>query len=570
MRRRSRNLIILLLTLAAVAPFNSGCQEAPTEDAASLQKPPKPVSTMTLRRSSPSVLRHTSATVAPWKAERIGFEQEGRVVEVIEPNEMVITGTSPGHNGTVLARLDDERLRIVRKTIEADTEVAQRRLETNRVAIEQRLPAGIESAAAQLRLAENELERSRKISGAISRSELDTIQTRASTARLQVTSAKAELAQAKAEQLALAAQVRQAKQRMAEAERDLRNSTLYSSFSGQVAEIHAVPGTYAKAGDPIVTVLMMDPMLVEFEVTAETSRRYQRGDTLDLSVADKNGKQRALTGMVYTVDSVADEATRTFTVSLHVRNQKVCSIETGSETPVARTQSVAPLDLGPMVAGDNRLLVDQTAIHRIDGEAFVWKITNRTSDQASTGGDHLFTVKRLAVKTIGEVIPFLGKWNFVSIEFKDQSDVDLERDLITGELYFDETTPDVPSLEDWIGNQVLLEDSQWMLRAGDVARVALLPENSSEGFYVPMKAIRRENGQTFVHVIETSQPETQVRRIPVNVANRASAADDSIRLLIEAISPETLTNGMQIVVGGTHFLRDNDRVRIVPATESGR
>ena len=116
-----------------------------------------------------------------------------------------------------------------------------------------------------------------------------TTRTRSATARLRVASAKAELAQANADQLALNAQVQQAAQRIAEAERNLKNTVLYSSFPGQVAEIHAVPGTYVKEGDPIVTIQMVDPMLVEFEVTAKDSCRYHRGDTLSVSVEGGDG-----------------------------------------------------------------------------------------------------------------------------------------------------------------------------------------------------------------------------------------------------------------------------------------
>lgn len=560
----------MILTLVLITVGISGCNKGPTDESASAPKPPRPVSTMTLRRSSPSFARHTSATVAPWKAERIGFEQNGRVVEVIEPNEKVIARSlgTESQNGTVLARLDDERLRIALQTAKADLEVSQRQMETNRVAIEQRLPAGIEAAQAEMLLSQRELGRAKKLAGAISQSEQDTIRTRASTARLQVESAKAELAQAEAQQLALEAQKGQAQQRISEVERNLRNTVLYSSFPGQVAEVHAVPGTFAEAGTPIVTVLMMDPMVVEFEVTAEASRRYQRGDSLNVSIADQRGGQRLLTGMVYTVDSVADPSTRTFTVTLHVRNQKESKHERALETTIARTHSISPLNVGPMVTGDDRLLVDQDAIHTIDGRQYIWRITNRATDQASSAIDRVLKVQRLEVRTVSESIPFLGKWNFVAIEFADPSKVDIQRDLITGRLFFNSVTSDSMSLQEWTGNEVLLEDLQWMLRAGDIVRVSLHPENSTEGFYVPMKAIRRENEQSFVHVLDTSKSESVVRRIRINASNRSAASDKSLQLSIESIEPDALKDGMQVIIGGTHFLNDGDRVRVISDSET--
>lgn len=586
MFRQLQNLNpILLWGLSLFALTASGCSQTPNDETPSFQKPPAPVATMTLKRSSPSFARHTSATVAPWKAEQIGFEQAGRVVEVIEVNEKVIPrieGADSG--GTVLARLDDERLRIALETVKADKEVAQRRLETNRVAIEKRLPAGIESAEAQLLLSKKELARAMKLANAISRSEQDTIKTRATTARLQVESAKAELIQAQAEQRALEALVAQAEQRISEAERNLRNSVLYSSFPGQVAEVHAVPGTFAEVGAPVVTVLMMDPMVVEFEVTAEASRRYQRGDSLSLMRTDKHGDLLLLTGMVYTVDSVADPNTRTFTITLHVRNAKesknkfALASDAPSRTPIARTHSISPLNVGSMVTGDNRLLVEQKAIHHINGKDYVWKITNRTAGEPSQVTDRTLTVNRLAVKTVSEVIPFLGKWKFVAVEFEDPAEIDVDRDLITGRLYFqtkielsdNEGTANLPSLKDWTGNQVLIDDWQWQLRAGDVVQVKLLAEDSTEGFYVPMKAVRRENEQSFVHVVKTVEDDLIVRRVPIKVGKRSTASEKTLQLLIEPVEPNSLNEGMQVVVQGTHFLRDGDRVRPVAATETSQ
>ena len=179
------------------------------------------------------------------------------------------------------------------------------------------------------------------------------------------------------------------------------------------------------------------PMLVEFEVTAANSRRYQRGDSLGVSVENPDGQQRVLTGMVYTVDTIADINTRTFTVSLHVRNQPETAIcDSGSSEVIATTNIMFPLNLGPIVTGDERLLVEKTAIHRIGDEDFVWKITNRSWDVLSHAEHRELTVQRMKVRITSDVIPFLGTWNFVAIEFEDPTTVDLAQDMITGMLTF--------------------------------------------------------------------------------------------------------------------------------------
>ncbi|MDG1872424.1 MAG: efflux RND transporter periplasmic adaptor subunit [Mariniblastus sp.] len=551
----------------------AGCIDDSVSNIEPNAKPPKPVSTLALKQTSPSFQHYTTASVAPWKSEQIGFEQPGRVIQVIEPNEMVKGQWNESLN-TPLAQLDDEQFQISVDAAKADAAVAERRSDSNLIAINQRLPALIKTAEAERQLAENELARAESLADSISKSEVDRARTRASTSNLRVESARSELAQSNAEQLALEAQVQQATQRLAEAKRNLRNTILFSSFPGQVSEVHAVPGTYVKEGDPIVTVQMVDPMLVEFEVTADNSRLYQRGDTLGVTVTNGNGEQQRLTGMVYTVDTIADTKTRTFTVSLHVRNQPESKLHEspGSET-FARTKNIFPLNIGPIVTGDQRLLVEQNSIHQIDGDNFVWKISNREWSVLSEAGDRVLIVERIKVKVTSEVIPFLGTWNFVAIEFEDPSSVDLEQDLITGKLFFkpEAESTDVASLKTWSGDRVLIEQTRWRLRAGDTVRVALISENSDKGFYVPMKAIRRENGTTFIHIVSPAVPQTEAtsakvtaQRVRVNVVSNHAVSEENLMLCIEPLNPDQLQEGAQVIIGGTHYLDDGDRIRIVP------
>lgn len=532
---------------------------------------------MILRHGSPSFQSHTTAAVTPWKVERIGFEQAGRVVQVIEPNEMV-KANSDRQPGTPLARLAEEKLLIAVEAAKADMAVAERQLDTSRVAIEQSFPAGIKTAESEYALAQKELARARRLGNAISRSESDTIRTRASTAKLRIDSAKADLAQAEARQQSLAAQRQQAQQRLAEAKRNLKNTILFSSFPGQVVAVHAVPGSYVKEGDPVATIQMVDPMVIEFEVTAEDSRRYRRGDSLMVAATDGSGNEQQLNGMVYTVDGVADESTRTFTVTLHVRNQpdspmtKIDSAALGPKS--ANTQFIFPLNLGPIVTGDQRLLVEQSAIHRIDGKDYVWKITNRSWDKVSNANDRVLKVIRVPVRIKSETLPFLGAWNFVAIEFEDPTTIDLNRDLITGSLSFNSSTPASESeLSSWQGDEVTLEQTRWMLRPGDVVRVMKIAKTSVDGFYVPMKAVRQENDRTFVHVVEENDGQATSRRIFVSVAVDDSIKQDSVLLRIEPADDKEdslLREGCQLVIGGTHYLDDMDRVRVVPSVGDAR
>jgi hypothetical protein len=173
------------------------------------------------------------------------------------------------------------------------------------------------------------------------------------------------------------------------------------------------------------------------------------------------------------------------------------------------------------------------------------------------------------VNLISDVIPFLGTWNFVAIEFADPASVNLEEDLITGQLQSldgSEIGPgDLANLEN---ARVLLEQTRWMLRAGDTVRVALIPDNSLIGFYVPMKAVRQENGETFVHLVDDSQAQPTAKRVLVNITDEDSMDEESLILCIEPIESDALTEGARVIVRGTHYLDDGDRVRIVPTQQA--
>lgn len=554
--------MVLLCAFAAL----SGCESGSSPEADNFVKPPKPVSVMTLSRSRQLQKQLITGSVAPWKTEQIGFEIAGRVSFVIEPNESVSPkldskSTLPA---TPIARVDEERFRIAVETAQADVAVAQRRLDANQVAIEQRLPTAIASSEAELQLAETENQRAIRLSGqnAISRSELDSASTRVTVARSGLAAAKGELSQARAEQLALKAQVARAQHAQSEAERNLRSTTLFSSFRGIVSAVHTVPGSYVGPGDPVVTIQMMDPMLVQFEVSAQQSRRYAKGDILQVLMTNRSGERQIVSGIVYTIDSVADPSSRTYTVTLHVRNEEQTLTPAGVDANnIAHTDFIYPLNLGPIITGDQRQLVEQRCLHTIGDETFIWKIKNRKWNQPSNTEDRILVVERVKVKASSNVIPLLGKWNFVPIEFPDGADIDLKHDLITGKIVLPTT---VSEYGNWEDRRVLMEQTDWVFRTGDVVQVVMTGSDAFKGLFVPMKAVLHKDGKTFLHVVEASDSElTRVNRIEVNILSENLIAEDSVLLQVNATDPSALQDGMRVVIGGTHYLEDRDQVRVV-------
>ena len=274
-----------------------------------------------------------------------------------------------------------------------------------------------------------------------------------------------------------------------------------------------------KPGDPVVTVQMMDPMLVQFEVSSRDSRKYAKGDILNVFVSDENGNRQPETGMVYTVDSVANPDSRTYTVTLHVRNhQKSQQCEVAGQPAMATTERIFPLNMGPIITGDERQLVEQSCLHKIGDTTVVWRITNRKANKSTSLFDRVLHVEPIKVTCGDEVIPLLGQWKFVPVKFEDPSLVDVEHDLITDRLDYGKNQPD--DTDSWSPRSVLIRRKDWTLRPGDVVQVGMAG-SASQGYFVPMKAVLNDNGTTYLYVVERSKGNPPIaRRIKVSVVNR--------------------------------------------------
>ncbi|MEM9412401.1 MAG: HlyD family efflux transporter periplasmic adaptor subunit, partial [Planctomycetota bacterium] len=540
-------------------------------------KPPRPVSVMKLSRVKELQRQLITGTIAAWKTEKLGFEVSGRISFVIEKNDEV-QPTLPSKLAlppTPLARIEPERFEIAVKSAEADKQVAEKRLSTNRVSIDLRIPAVIESAASELEFAKAEFRRVERLQNSISQSESDSVRNRLSLAKSALASARAELAQAHAEKSALESQLLRAELSLDEAQRNLRNATLYSSFRGIISEVHAVSGSYVAPGDPVATVQMMDPMLVQFEVSPRESRTYNKGDILDVLITDQDGKRQVSHGMVYNVDAVADQNSRTYTVTLHIRNfresqSESTSLAASTSDRIARTERIFPLDMASVITGGAQPLIEQSCLHQIGKDTVVWKITNRKLNQASDVDNRVLNVEPVKVQVGRDEITLLGQWKFVPVTFENPAALNLKNDLVTGKLKYaaENCVNSSQSNTDLVNSlsprKVILEHQRWVLRAGDVVQVVKSGNGFRRGYFVPMKAILSEAGKTFIHIVESNeQQEAIAKRVYVDVQDHNSLSDNTVRVQVEPTVGEELVDGMQVVIGGSHYLDHGDRVKII-------
>ena len=284
------------ITIFGVFVFFLGCAEQEPQE---IQKAPRPVKVQTLTLDATPGAIEVAASAASWKTEQIGFEVSGRIKWVIEPNEniegRIVDSKDEGKiliEGTKIAEIDDERYRLQVESAKRDVEKAEESVEAAEIELELSIPAQIRAAEAELRLAKIELERSQRLVNQKAGAQADVDRDLASkeTATAKIEQLRAQQKAKGAELRSLNSQVKRANQALRDAERNLEDCTLYSSFHGQIAEVHVVPGSLVAQGNPAATVQMMDPIKIELEVSAEDSRRLSNRQRIPVKV--KQGKRR--------------------------------------------------------------------------------------------------------------------------------------------------------------------------------------------------------------------------------------------------------------------------------------
>lgn len=520
------------------------------------ERSPRPVSVITLKRSDPARSLAVTGVVGSWKTEDIGFEVNGRVQYVIEPELNV--SAQVGEDGTrqPLARVDSERY----ESAVASAQAQITRLEKQRIAavIEEGkvLPAEQAAAVAEQQLAQADFDRAKEAfdKNAIAKSELDQYTANLTTAKAKVAQLDATKEAKTADIASLDAQIQQAQATLKDTQLDLKDCTLYAPFRGQIAEVHVLPGGTVQRGEPVVTVQMMDPMKVEFEVSAERARQMHYKDTLDILLTRPDGSTMREEALIYMTDAAADPSTRTFTITLLVRNRQVpTSVPDGVEPgSLAKTRDLWKCISGIIDESDD-YFIEQNAIRKDDQGEYLWKVIDAVDGRAR---GPLFKVKKVRVTTGAKTPDFLGLWKFREVIVNDSSNFDIARDRVVGRLVLPEGVTELD------GDTVLFEREQWLLRPGDLARVDLVENRMPSGIYVPIDAISEQSGKHYVFVVSGSDSGSKVQQVEVSTGDGPNTLKR-----ITPIGDQQLSEGMQIVLGGVHYLTDGEAVNVAAEVE---
>ena len=548
----------------------------------------RPVTVLTLEEREFVREGRFTGSVGLYRQEKVGFEVAGRLLSVLDLGKEVI---GPAYDeqgmlvrqGDPIARLDDIRQRLIVQALEARlsslrNELAAQRIDVEQVAIatldaeRARVHiAGSDIAVAEERIAEaeaevarsgKELERQQKLATgpagrpkalddalaaydtATARKQqrealLDARRRALDAQRAIVTVAEATIALKQAQIEATVSRVAELEAELKRAREDLADTVLYAPFSGRITEIHASQGAVISAGQPVVTLTLMDPIQVRVEVSADTERRIRTGDRAWIypkDPTDPDGAEVEVNAIVFEKGAVANPTTRTFRIDLMTRNRRrlIHQVDSAAEglpiatdyLPVARQYEG---ETGP-------LFVPTESIYREGARAFVLRLPGISFHAgARRNGVGIHYPDKVEI-TLGAEYLTVIKWNFRSLE--NSADLREGDFLVIG--------PTKQHLEG-----LVIDRPQWLFRPGDILPVRFILESTARGFYVPVDTITVIDGHHVVFQAENGK----ARSIPVTV-------HDTYREL-RRIESDQLRSGMMIIVGGVQFVSDGEPVSII-------
>ena len=502
------SMLGVICLIAALSLLQTACRS--NEAGQTPKVHPRPVTFMTLKKANPEIRSLLAGSVLAWKKETIGFNVNGRVKFVAEPGTNVEGRVIDESNanvtqaGTLIARIEDRRYEIA---------VREAR-------------AGVQDMQAEHERSREEYQRQQRIfkAGAGSQQFLDN---------------------AKARFKAAEARLKEATESLRQARIDLSDTELYAPFNGQIASAHVIPGGYAERGQAVVGLQMMDPMKVEVAMSPEDESRI---DFNDIARVYLEGHASPLLGWVWNKAPMADTATRTFTVTLLIRNRMIeVGLPEGDQgRDLMRTKGLWTLESR---TADNRppFWTNELTLNRDKEGSFVWRVKGLSVADMGRDFNPVFQVEKVRVKPGKETYRFMQIFTYRQLN--DSGTLNPQADLLVEGLPED--------LAD--GNKVVLVRERWLLRPGQTVKVDLQHGHLPVGFYVPIHAVIREGTGYHVFTVGSGEnPEQQVKRVDVKIGKNFGTHVEII-----PAGADDLKEAMKIVVDGANYIRDGDLINTI-------
>jgi len=217
--------------------------------------------------------------------------------------------------GTPLLELDQEKLQYRAEGQRAALDQARARYgaaEDGSLPSLERVPAVV-STGAQLADAQQQLERAKNLASRnlISRSDLETAQTRYDTAK-----AAHDQALASARQLRADIEAQSSSLRLAQ--RELRDAVIRAPFDGYVAERLVSPGQYVQPQAPVMRIVRLQPLKLTAEVPEKFAPWIETGR--DLAIKVDAFPKETFTGRVVRIAPAVNLKSRAFAIEGEIPN----------------------------------------------------------------------------------------------------------------------------------------------------------------------------------------------------------------------------------------------------------
>jgi membrane fusion protein (multidrug efflux system) len=228
--------------------------------------------------------------------------------------------------GDLLARLDDERLRIARDLARAEVEMAQANLENSTRDAQRKVDLYQDHVTSEFFLDQ-------------------------ASVKVKIDAGQLKVAQA----------------RLAAAERDLSDASIISPIAGEITRKHVEVGELIEAGTPLFDIVGIDRVKLAVNVSELEITRLRKGQEAEIRVDGHPGV--VFHGRVNTISAEADPQTRSFPVEILVDND--------------RAEKLLPGFIGRVrIRGrsfENAISLPQEVVVRRDGHPVVFVVTGDTA-----------------------------------------------------------------------------------------------------------------------------------------------------------------------------------------------
>jgi len=545
---RSSRTLMTAGFAACLLTANGSCRPRPQHAG----PPARPVSVLKLEQLDVAQRLRVTGTCRAWREEDIGFEVPGRVTDMIEAGGFVEGPKYDVHlqqieTGALLGTVDSAVYQAQMDEAVAQVNAAKAKAEALSVQVSAVLPEQLRAATAVFDQSAKEYDRVRALAdgGAISQSELDAARADYQSKSAEVARLKASILSAQADLKATQAEGARSEAARERAEINLRFCELRAPFSGQVATVNVVTGGYVQPGVPVIRLVVMDPMKVELNVSADRERQLHVGDLRPVVV---QGWDKPVEGFVYLKDTVADPDTHTFRITIIVRNWHV---PVAPPPPPGQTQPLSIERLFPVLrttpGGDGPLYVRVEALD--EDASFVWQAVDAESE-GRPASDAPLRLKKVPVE-LGDDVQDAGGL----FRFRELTDAG---GLLEGSMTAIGVPPDFPD-----GGLAIRRQQRWLFQPGDLVEVQLNALQAEPGFYVPINAILQAGGDHHLLVVDRSGPQQAVaKKVHVRLAG---AVGEWQR--IESANDDDLAEGVEVIVDGTHFLQPGQAVTVAEHQE---